>query len=261
MRAMPRTWDASSYDRIGGPMTAMALPVVERAALRGDEVVLDAGCGTGRVSEVLLEHLPEGKVLAVDADPAMVREAQQVLGDRAPVEVGDLTTYQPSEPVDVVFSTATFHWILDHRALFDNLFRALRPGGRLVAQCGGDTNIARLKGTAREVLASRPRWAAAVEGWVEPWRYATPEETERLLVDAGFGDVRCWLQPHPVTPDDPAQYLTTVPLGPYVDRLGPDEAPAFIAEVVDALRGGDGDGADPVTVDYVRLNIDATKPA
>ncbi|OWY60160.1 16S rRNA (cytosine(1402)-N(4))-methyltransferase, partial [cyanobacterium TDX16] len=97
---MARTWDAGSYDRIGGPMTAMALPVVERAALRGDEVVLDAGCGTGRVSEVLLERVPDGRVLAVDADPAMVDEARKVLGDRVPVEVGDLTTYQPPEPVD-----------------------------------------------------------------------------------------------------------------------------------------------------------------
>jgi trans-aconitate 2-methyltransferase len=250
---MPRTWDASSYDRIGGPMTAMALPVVERAALRGDEVVLDAGCGTGRVTEVLLDAVPDGKVLAVDADPAMVEEARKVLGDRAPVDVGDLTTYQPPEPVDVVFSTATFHWILDHRALFENLHRMLRPGGRLVAQCGGHTNIAGLKGVARDVLASRPEWAAAVEGWTEPWRYATPEETEQLLAEAGFEQARCGLQPHAITPEDPVEYFTTVPLGPYVDRLGPEQAPAFIDAVVARMP-------EPVTADYVRLNIDAVKP-
>jgi trans-aconitate 2-methyltransferase len=257
---MARTWDAGSYDRIGGPMTAMAMPVVERAALRGDEVVLDAGCGTGRVSELLLDRVPDGKVLAVDADPAMVTEARQVLGDRAPVEVGDLTTYQPPEPVDVVFSTATFHWILDHRALFENLFSVLRPGGRLVAQCGGDTNISVLKGVARQVLASRPEWAATTEGWTEPWRYATPEQTEQLLGEAGFVDVRCWLQPHPITPDDPVEYFTTVPLGPYVDRLGPEQAPAFIDAVVATLRARSGNPSEPVTADYVRLNIEAVKP-
>jgi len=228
--------------------------VLDRLDLAGDEVVLDAGCGTGRVSEVLLDRVPRGRVLAVDADPAMVAEAREVLGDRVPVEVGDLTTYQPPEPVDVVFSTATFHWILDHRALFENLFAALKPGGRLIAQCGGETNIAELKGIAAAVLASRPEWVAATADWTAPWRYAGPEETERLLHDAGFVDVRCWLAPHPIVPDDPIEYLTTVPLGPYVDRLGPDHAPAFIAEVVRRAP-------EPVTVDYVRLNIEAVRPS
>lgn len=234
-------------------MTAMALPVVERAELVGDEVVLDAGCGTGRVSEILLERVPRGRVLAVDADPAMVEEARAVLGRRVPVEVGDLTTYQLDEPVDVVFSTATFHWILDHGALFRNLFGLLRPGGRLVAQCGGEGNIAQLKGVAAEVLTSRPEWREAVEGWDPPWRYASPEETEALLAEAGFTDIRCWLAPHPVVPEDPVEYLTTITLGPYVDRLGPSLAPAYIAEVVAALP-------EPVTVDYVRLNIQAVRP-
>lgn len=234
-------------------MTAMAMPVIERAALQGDEVVLDAGCGTGRVSEVLLERVPRGRVLAVDADPAMVDEARQVLGDRVPVEVGDLTTYRLDEPVDVVFSTATFHWILDHDALFGNLHGLLKPGGRLVAQCGGATNISDLLGVVDDVLADHPDWAGATAGWNPPWHYATPEQTEARLVNAGFTEAESWLQPHPVMPDDPVEYLTTIPLGPYVDRLGA-QAPSFIQEVAERLP-------TPPTVDYVRLNIEATRPA
>src|SRR5829696_4346639 len=157
---MGRTWDARSYDRVGSPMTAMALAVLDRLELRGDEVVLDAGCGTGRVTEHLLERVPSGRVIAVDADPDMVAIAGQVLGDRA-------TELQLDEPVDAVLSTATFHWVLDHERLFRRLFALLRPGGQLAAQCGGAGNLTSLLG-ATEAVATREGWVPFFAGWSRP---------------------------------------------------------------------------------------------
>lgn len=250
--ARTRTWDAAGYDRVGAPMTAMAAAVLDRLRLRGDETVLDAGCGTGRVSELLLGRLPRGRVIAVDADPGMVATAAANLAGRADVRRADLLELTLDEPVDAVLSTATFHWILDHDTLFRRLAGVLRPGGRLVAQCGGAGNIAGLMAVAGEV-AARPEHRAAFDGWSPPWNYAGPEETAARLEAAGFTDVRCWLEPWPVRPDDPVDYLRTVPLGPYVDRLGGGaRADRFISEVAARLTA-------PVTVDYVRLNIDATR--
>ena len=250
---MARTWDAGSYDKVGGPMTAMALVVVDRLELRGDEVVVDAGCGTGRVTEHLLERVPRGRVIAVDADPAMVEKARAVLGERAEVRHADLLELPLDEPVDAILSTATFHWVLDHPRLFRRLLGLLRPGGQLVAQCGGAGNIVGLLRATDQVVA-REEWKGFFEGWSRPMRYATAEETAELLRAAGFTDVRCWLQPHGITPEEPLEYLGSIPLGAHLDRLPAERRPAFVEEVAALLP-------DPVTVDYVRLNIDARRPA
>jgi trans-aconitate 2-methyltransferase len=233
-------------------MTEMAAAVLDRLPLRGDEVVLDAGCGTGRVSLLLLERLPRGRVVAVDADPAMVAVARRNLPGAVDVRQADLLELTVDEPVDAVFSTATFHWVLDHDRLFGRLFAALRPGGRLVAQCGGDGNIAAIRAVGDE-LAADPRFAAHFAGWSPPWQYATPEATARRLTAAGFVDVRTWLQRWPVVPDDPAEYLRTIVLGAQVQRLPPGDGEAFVAAALERLPS-------PLTVEYVRLNLDATRP-
>jgi len=248
-----RTWDADTYHRVAAAMDEMALAVLQRLPLAGDETVLDAGCGTGRITAALVDRLPRGRVIGVDASPDMVRRAREVLGERAEVRLADLTGLTLEAPVDAVFSTATFHWILDHDRLFACLHAALRPGGRLVAQCGGAGNIA-AQIAAADAVAARPGYAPAFAGWRRAHRFAGAEETAAKLADAGFTDVRCWLAPNPVAPEEPLAYLATVTLGAHLDRLPAGRRAAFVEEVAALLP-------EPITVDYVRLNIDAARPA
>ncbi len=229
----------------------MGAAVVERLPLRGDETVLDAGCGTGRVTVHLVERLPRGRVIAVDASPAMIAEAVELLSSTADVRQADLLELDLGEPVDAVFSTATFHWILDHDRLFSRLHRALRPGGLLVAQCGGAGNISKVLEAAAEV-ATEPTFAAAFVGWRRSSYFATADETAARLGMAGFDEVRCWLEENPVVPEDPLAYLTTIALRDHLARLPAELGSSFARRVVDMLP-------EPVTVDYVRLNIDARR--
>jgi trans-aconitate 2-methyltransferase len=248
-----RTWDAPTYHRVAAAMDGMGLAVLDRLELAGDETVLDAGCGTGRITSALVDRLPRGRVIGVDASAAMVARAREVLGDRAEIRQADLLELALDEPVDAVLSTATFHWVLDHDRLFARLFAALRPGGRLVAQCGGAGNIAGVLAAADEV-AARPEYAASFGAWTRPHRFAGAEETAAKLAAAGFAEVRCWLAPNPVVPSEPLAYLATVTLGAHLDRLPAPRHAAFIAQVAALLD-------EPITIDYVRLNIDATRPA
>jgi len=244
-----REWNADSYDRVGGPMTAMAAAVTERLTLEGHETVLDAGCGTGRVTELLLDRLPTGRVIAVDADPEMVRLARENVGARAEVFQANLLELELEDPVDAVLSTATFHWVLDHPALFERLRSVLKPGGQLVAQCGGEGNIAGLRAVG-DAVARLAEFAPHLDGWEAPWYYAAPGETAERLEAAGFVDIRTWLEPWPVEPDDPAEYLATVTLGAQVQRLPQELVEPYVSAVMERC-----DGAR--TIDYVRLNIDA----
>ena len=243
----PRDWDAATYERVSAPLTAMGADVLERLPLRGDETVLDAGCGTGGVTRLLHERLPRGRVIAVDAAPSMVAQARELLPANVEVRQADLLELDLSEAVDAVFSTATFHWIADQERLFARLYDALAPGGRLVAQCGGEGNVAAVKDAGLEA-ARDPRYARYFEGWSEDWHFATPEDTERRLRGAGFTDVWCWLSRLHVDPDDPASYLSAICLGSFLARLPEQLHEPFIAAALELLP-------DPLRIHYVRLNI------
>jgi len=235
------TWDAATYDRVAAPQARWGQVVVSRLRLVGNERVLDAGCGTGRVTEVLLARMPGIRVVALDTSPDMIEVAKRRLapwGERVSFVQGDLLVGAPG-PVEAVLSTATFHWIHDHDRLFANLAQALVPGGQLVAQCGGVGNLACVQ-RALVDLGAR----------VDDTYFATPEDTEARLERTGFEDINCWLQPEPTTfgsEEDLETFLGAVVLRHQLAELVPAHRPAFVRRVASRLPGG--------TIDYVRLNI------
>ena len=148
--------------------------------------------------------------------------------DSVPVYHQDLLELDIAERVDVVFSCAVFHWISDHGRLFERLHRVLKPGGRLVAQCGGKGNIQNVL----DVVGERPG----------RWLYAAPEETEERLRRAGFAQARAWLEPKPTVPADMATFVATV----------------ILHEDPNARENAERVAAQIDHIDYVRLNIEAT---
>jgi trans-aconitate 2-methyltransferase len=248
-----RDWDAATYDRVSDPQLAWAREQLERLALDGDEVVLDAGCGSGRVTALLADLVPRGRVYGVDVAPSMVAHATAALGDRATVLRQDLVELDLPEPVDAIFSNATFHWIRDHDGLFAALHRALKPSGQLVAQCGGRGNIDAFR-TLADAIAGEEPFAPHFVGWRRPWNYATETETAERLERAGFADVSCWLEDKAVSPEDPRSFIQTVCLVRHLDPLPEDLRDPFVDRVLASAR-------EPFVLDYVRLNMTARRPA
>ena len=244
-------WDGARYDKLSDPQVRWGRTVLGRLELTGSETVLDAGCGSGRVTQELLTRLPRGRVVALDASASMLEQARARLpdGERVTLVQHDLLELEPASlgddaPVDAVFSTATFHWVTDHDRLFANLARVLRPGGQLVAQCGGQGNIENVIRAVRSLGVER----------AGTWVYATAEETVTRLRRAGFSDSRVWTHPEP-TPFGAgaplADFLETVCLREHLATLPPGERREFAERVAAALPA-------PV-IDYVRLNVVARR--
>lgn len=248
-----RDWDAATYDRVSDIQMRWALEQLERLDLADDDVVLDAGCGSGRVTALLADRVPRGRVYGVDVAPSMAKHAQEALGDRATILCQDLVELELPEAVDTAFSNATFHWVHDHGRLFARLYATIKPGGQLVAQCGGRGNIDSFRVLADEVAGTEP-FAPYFGDWVRPWNYAGDEETKQRLERAGFAEVCCWLEPRPVTPADPRAFVQTVCLVRHLDPLPEDLRGQFIDRVLEQA-------GDPLVLEYVRLNMTARRSA
>jgi trans-aconitate 2-methyltransferase len=248
-------WDAQTYDRVADPQEEWGREVLARLDLQGDETVLDAGCGSGRVTRLLLERLPHGRVIGVDASPPMIEAAREAFAgeDRVELRVGDLVQLEVAEPVDAIFSNATFHWILDHRGLFASLLAALRPGGQLEAQCGGEGNVAEWI-RAIEAVQGDERFVSYLRGMADSYNFASVGDTEARLRRAGFEVGRVWLERKAATPREPRDFVRVAGLSKHLALL-PDE---LQDEFIDAVLGS---MPRPLRLEYVRLNISARKPA
>jgi trans-aconitate 2-methyltransferase len=240
-------WDAPTYDRSSAPQQEWASEVLARLeGIPQDATVLEVGCGTGRVTEAVLELVPRGRVLAMDGSPDMVAMARRRLGDRAHVWCQDVLDLDLDEAVDAIVSTATLHWVTDHDRLWARLARALRPGGVLEIQCGGAGNIAGV----REVIEAVARdTAPELVSW-SPWVFAGPQETERRLRETGFTTTRCWLEERPTHPQDVNAFVRTSILPAHLARLPEERRERFAAAVVSGVR---------LPLDYVRLNASAVR--
>jgi trans-aconitate 2-methyltransferase len=256
-------WNAESYHKVSGPQTSWGHKVLARLSVNGDERAIDAGCGSGKLTMALLERLPRGSMIAIDRSWNMLLTARAnlrpVFGPRARFVQVALPDLPFSNYADLVFSTATFHWIKDHPALFAGIHGALRSGGRLHAQCGGGPNLARAHALGRRVMHAEP-FAPFFTDWPGPWEFADAETTAARLAAAGFVDIDTSLEEAPTTlatEEDYREFVTTVIYHPHLERL---PTAALKQAFIDRVTELSAQDAPPFTLDYWRLNMSARKP-
>jgi len=260
---MQTEWNATAYHKVSGPQVRWGRKVLSRLSVRGDERVIDAGCGTGRLTADLMERLPHGRLLAIDQSWNMLVTARANLRPQFGDRVAFAQVSLPAMPVhgwaNLVFSTATFHWIPDHAALFAAIFTALRPGGRLFAQCGGGPNLRRAHELAELVMQREP-FAPFFQDWPGPWNFAYAEDSHRRLAAAGFVDVVTSLEEAPTTLVDEQAYrefVTAVIYHPHLARLPEGSLRAQFLDAVTLLASRED---PPFTLDYWRLNLEGRHP-
>jgi trans-aconitate methyltransferase len=253
-----REWDSSAYHRVSGPQFSWGKKVFARVRVRGDETVLDAGCGTGRLTADLLENLPRGRVVGVDMSQNMLLAAREHLtprfGNHVGFVVADLIALPFDGVFDGIFSTAAFHWVLDHDRLFRSLRRGLRPGGWLIAQCGGGPNLARLRDRVRGLNRS-PTYAQFLGEFREPWEFSNAETAAERMKRAGFKDVETSTEPALTTFENAGAYkefVSSVVLHRQLALLPSSELRQEFMEAIAREAAADD---PPYSLDYWRLNL------
>lgn len=255
--ASSREWNATAYHALSEPQFLWGMRVLGRIQFSGDECALDAGCGSGRLTKELRRKVPRGSVVACDLSENMAHAAGATLGRGSAIVCADLSSLPFRAAFDLVFSTATFHWIHDHTRLFTELRQALKPGGRLEAQCGGGPNLAAVHARA-EAVACRMPFSDYFESWRDPWLFADASDTEARLRAAGFSSAHCALEPAPTVFPDARRYrafLETVVMRPFLTRL---PGATLRSDFLDAMVAEAASDDPPYALDYWRLNITAT---
>jgi len=236
-----KAWDGVAYDALPLPHEQWGQRTIAALNLQANEVLLDAGCGTGRDAQLALEQLSEGSLICVDQSSTMLDQCRSRFGQDSRVRIleGDLDKTLPVEPesVDAIMSVAALHWLTDHNNVWRHFFAALKPGGRIATDCGGFGNLAK-------TLALVPKVDPDIK--FPNWYYANVSDTEKLLTEAGFVDIEVSLRPHPTPLPDKetlATYLRTLVFREWND--------AQIRQMSDLLTDN--------TLDYVRLEVRANK--
>jgi len=251
-------WDAETYDKIGTPMRGWSRQVIEDLELKGDEVVLDAGCGSGSVTLDLWEKVKDGKIYALDSSVDMINKLRSTLDERGITNIipmqADLTRFTLNEQVDVVFSNAVFHWIPDDNALFGTLARATKPGGRLRAQCGGRDNNKKLMAATREVEKREP-YSQYLASRVDTRKYRSETQAVEALQRNGWKNAKARVFPSAVEfpdVDSAVLYLKTIILQQQSSALPGEMGEQFLRDVIDEVIMVNG---PPFVADYVRLDM------
>lgn len=260
---MKAEWDAATYHRLSRPQRQWGFSLVANLPLRGGETVLDAGCGSGHVTAALAARLPQGRVIALDLSRNMLLQAGRELASLKPPFLLVRATLEEiplKEALDGIFSSAALHWVPDHDRMCASLFTALKPGGWLIAQCGGGPNLALLQARVSQLIEREP-FSAFFQGWKKPSHYEQPQEFERRLRQAGFIEIHTGLEPSPVflaDADEFRAYLATINLHRHLERISSRE---LREHFLDALAEQAAHDEPPFGLDYWRLNLRARRPA
>jgi trans-aconitate 2-methyltransferase len=255
------SWDALTYDKVSSNVQLeWGRKLIEQRMWIGNEIVMDAGAGSGNLTKFLVDKVPHGQIYAIDADPNMVEQAKSNLSAYRNVRVIHSSMEHVNLPtkVDVIFSNAALHWVLDQEGVFSHFWRLLKPNGELLIEYGGHGNVER----AVRVISKLMEFSQFKEhfvNWKQSWYFPKADEIERLLENAKFRDIQINLSKRTTSfsdRDEFAIFVKTVIMKPFLGYLSDSVKKeqfldAFLKEI--ELSGWKW------SLDYVRLGVFARK--
>ena len=258
-------WDAKDYAAHSSAQQVWARELIEKLDLQGDEIVLDIGCGDGKVTAEIASHLPDGSVVGVDNSMDMIRTAQSGFGGpefgNVSFQAADASDLPFENRFDIVFSNAALHWVRNHTPVLKGIFQSLKAGGRILLQMGGQGNAAAVI-SLMDSMITTGTWRKYFENFQFPYGFHHPKDYKTWLDAAGFQSVDAKLIPKDMRYDDRAGlagWIRTTWL-PYTQRVPDQDREAFINELADRyIHQYPPDSAGGIVIKMVRLEVKAVK--
>lgn len=233
----PLDFDAEKYKACSKHQKEWGGKLLDSLALKGDEAVLDLGCGDGVLTARLAALVPRGFVLGIDASLAMIRTAGRLPAPGLSFELKDINQLDYCGQFDLIYSNATLHWILDHQKLLAAVHRALKPGGSVCFSFGGQGNCPALDAVLAEAMA-RPRYAGFFAGFPWPWFMPSVEEYRVLAGGLPFRSLEIWLENADrlfATAEEITGWIDQPCLVPFLRHLPPEARRPFRDDVVGGM--------------------------
>jgi ubiquinone/menaquinone biosynthesis C-methylase UbiE len=293
------SWDARTYDQVSCLVQyKWGQQVIKWRKWRGNEIVMDAGCGSGLLTKQLAKQVPRGKIYAVDIDSNMIKQAKSNLKSFDNVEIiqSSFADIKLPRKMDVIFSNSALHWVQDHRKAFQNFWEMLKPmndnndvtdasvsrnnsnnntaagrSGQLLVQCGGHGNLQQII-TILERIIHLYQFKKYFTDWQQPWYFAKAEDTGKLLQEIGYVNTKAYYSDDRVTLPNRqiySKFVKTVVMKSYLDHLSSHKEDYDIDKLKDLFlelfldevkKYSSGKLNKTWFLDFVRLNIIAHKP-
>ncbi len=260
-----RKWNPEAYARSSSAQKKWADELISKIHIRGDERVLDIGCGDGKITAQIATLLPHGSVVGIDSSREMISFANgkfpPSIWPNLSFQLGDASEIGYENEFDLVVSFACLHWILDHGPVLEGIKRSLKPGGRLFLQFGGAGNAEEIL-VAVDKMISEDRWARYFKGFPFPYGFYGPEEYRHWLSQAGLRAVRVELILKDMAQPGRsglASWIESTWL-PYIERVPDEFRRDFVDEIVERYASTHPlDDDEQIHVNMVRLEVEAEK--
>lgn len=189
---MAFNFDGEKYKKASAHQKEWANKILAELYFKGNETILDLGCGDGVITNQLADLVPDGEVLGIDASEGMIKTAQKGREFKNVIfELKNINEIEYKNRFDFIFSNATLHWILDHNKLLKKVFQALKPAGTIRFNFAGDGNCSFFFGVIRRAM-SKSRFREFFQDFTWPWYMPTIEEYNKIAAETEFSDFEIW---------------------------------------------------------------------